>query len=103
MNENSKASMPLEGSQHVISELGELKPHSLITKAGLAAMFNRCEKSIERAVGRGELPPPVRLMGKSRWTVDALRKHMSARLDEARRKAEKESEELSTRVRELEP
>ena len=49
-------------------------------------MGRACRETIKRAVERGELPRPVRLMGKNTWTAGAIVRHLEARLEaEARR------------------
>ena len=70
-------------------ELGKLGDSTIISEASLAEKFGKRPVSIRRAVERGELPPPVRLMGKRIWTVEALRAHLRMRLDEAREEKEK--------------
>lgn len=42
--------------------------------------------SIMAAVEHGELPRPVRLMGKNTWTAGAIVRHVEARLDAEARK-----------------
>jgi hypothetical protein len=71
----------------VYPELGGLPPGTLVTEDGLAHLLGRaCRETIKRAVDRGELPRPVRLMGRNTWTAGAIVRHMDARLDaESRR------------------
>ena len=64
----------------VIRELGELGPRAVITKDGLARLFNCCNRSIERAIERGELPPPIRLFGKKTWTAGVIVQYFEDRL-----------------------
>ena len=68
-------------SSGICAELGELEEGALITETGLATMFGKHSVSIKRAVERGELPPPTRLMGKQVWTVGSIRHHIEARLE----------------------
>lgn len=71
----------------VYRELGTLPPATVITEDGLAAiMGKRCRESIKRAVGRGELPQPVKIMGANCWTVGAVVKHLEGRLEAEARK-----------------
>jgi hypothetical protein len=56
---------------------------SLVTKEDLAQLFQRHPVSIQRAVERGELPPPMMLLGKHYWTVDILHRHFEKRLETA--------------------
>ena len=71
----------------VFPELGALPPSTPITEDGLAQLLGKsCRETIKRAVARGELPPPVRLLGKNTWTVGAIIQHLEDRLkDTARR------------------
>jgi len=68
-------------SSGICAELGDLEEGALITETGLATMFGKHPVSIKRAVERGELPPPTRLMGKQVWTVGSIRHHIEARLE----------------------
>ena len=71
----------------VFPKLGALPPSTPVTEDGLAQLLGKsCRETIKRAVARGELPPPVRLMGKNTWTVGAIIQHLEDRLkDTARR------------------
>jgi len=83
----------------VICELGEFGPGAVITEQGLGHMFNRCQRSIQRAVERGELPQPTRLLGKRTWTAGAIVQHIEGRLqDEA-----KERQRLERKIQQLSP
>lgn len=70
----------------VFATIGRLPPGSLITEEGLAGILDKCTASIKAAVKRGELPWPVRLMGKNTWTAGAIVRHHEARLDSEARK-----------------
>jgi hypothetical protein len=74
----------------VCSIVGALPHAAVISEQGLAKMFSKHPASIKAAVDRGELPPPIRFMGKPTWTVGAVVKHFEKRLEAA----EKESERL---------
>ena len=83
----------------VIAELGELGAGAVIMEEGLAAMFDRHESSVKRAIERGELPPPVRMFGQNTWTAGALVRHIEKRLE----KAAKDAEQVRRKVLELAP
>ncbi|OGP56782.1 MAG: hypothetical protein A2V67_15050 [Deltaproteobacteria bacterium RBG_13_61_14] len=83
----------------VVAELGELGPGAVITEAGLARMFGRHPASIKRAVSRGELPRPCKLLGAPTWTAGAIVKHLEARLAQVQVEAEK----LAAKVQKLRP
>lgn len=69
----------------VCAELGTLPTGAFITEEALAAMLGKSRRSIRRAVERGELPPPVRMMGKRTWTAGVVIQHLEQRLEEAAR------------------
>ena len=60
------------GGPGTVEALARLAPGTLITEAGLAGIFGKCTASIRAAVDRGELPRPVRLMGKPTWTAGSI-------------------------------
>lgn len=91
MLEEAHVRLDDQNSPYIVRALGDLPEEALITERALADMFSRCPTSVKRAIERGELPPPVRLFGKSIWTVRALTDHLEARLACAKRKAEEES------------
>ena len=57
---------------------------AVITQVELARMFGKHPVSIRRAIERGELPEPVRLMGKPIWTVGFVLRFLESRLGQAR-------------------
>jgi predicted DNA-binding transcriptional regulator AlpA len=52
-------------------------------------MFGRCQVSIKRAVQRGELPPPVKLLGMPVWTAEKILTYLNKRLDIAQKEEER--------------
>ena len=70
----------------VVDVLGTLPAGALITEKGLAQILGKCTASIKAAVERGELPRPVRLMGKNTWTAGTIIRHMESRIEAATRK-----------------
>lgn len=63
----------------IITELAKLPPDSHLDGEGLACILGRCKKSVQRAVRRGELPPPFKFMGRHVWLVKTIRDHMELR------------------------
>lgn len=61
-----------------------MSPWHIVTEDELARALGRHPVTIKRAVERGELPPPVRLMGKPTWTGAVILKHLESRLEQAR-------------------
>mgnify|MGYP001127876166 CR=1 FL=1 len=83
----------------IVTRLGEVPPGSIITEEGLAVILGRHPVSIKRAVERGELPPPVRLLGKPVWTASFVLNHLEGRL----RKAGDERKRDERRISQLRP
>ena len=79
----------------IVKALGELPPGAILAEADVARIFGRHAVSVKRAVERGELPPPVRLFGRPCWTAGAILAHLEARLEAAKREAEKEAARIS--------
>jgi predicted DNA-binding transcriptional regulator AlpA len=67
-----------------LTTLSALPSKTLLSESQLAQMAGRHVTSIKRAIQRGELPPPVPLLGENVWTVGAIRVHISARLEAER-------------------
>jgi len=71
----------------VYAGLGSLPSATVIDEDGLAALFGKaCRESVKRAVERGELPPPIKIMGKNAWTVGYLIRFFESRLEAESRK-----------------
>jgi len=71
----------------VYRDLGSLPANTVVSEDGLAGILGkRCRESIKRAVERGELPRPVKVMGQNCWTVGAIVKHLEERLETEGRK-----------------
>jgi hypothetical protein len=71
----------------IFPDLGSLPPGTLITEEGLARLLGKgCRETIKRAVERGELPRPMKLMGKNTWTLGAIVRHLEKRLEAEERK-----------------
>jgi len=67
--------------------LASLPPKTLVTEDGLAKLLGKgCRETIKRAVERGELPRPIRLMAKNTWTVDVIIHHIEDQLAAEARK-----------------
>ena len=90
MSTNDETTMPETTSQKdngVFVEFGQLPSGALVTEDGLARLLGKeCRETIKRAVERGELPTPVKLMGKNTWTAGTIIAHIEARLEGEARK-----------------
>ena len=95
MSANSENILELINSRDIVVELGELPLDAVVTEQAVATMFDRCPTTVKRAVNRGQLPPPVKLFGKSVWTARALIDHVEERLASKKRIAEEERKRLS--------
>ena len=73
----------------IVRQLGDLPDGTIINEEALAKMFDRCQVSIKRAIQRGELPAPVKLLGMPVWTVEKLLNHINERLDIAQKEEER--------------
>ena len=82
-------------STGLCAKLGVLGEGALVTETGLAEMLGKHPVSVKRAVERGELPPPTRLMGKPVWTVGAIRRHIEARLESETEKRQRLEEKMA--------
>ena len=80
----------------IVHELGELGAGAVITEEGIAHLFKRCERSVQRAIERGELPPPTRLFGKKTWTVGTILEHIKGRLAAEANERERMDEKIRT-------
>ena len=65
----------------IMAALGRLEPLALINQDGMGRMFKRGLRSIQRAVERGELPPPIRMFGQQVWTAESVWTHIRQRLE----------------------
>jgi hypothetical protein len=81
-------------SLEIVSELGELGDGAIISESALAKLLSRHPVSIKRAVLRGELPQPIRLLGQSVWTVGVIVKFLEKRLEDAARDNERQKERM---------
>jgi hypothetical protein len=79
----------------IVPELGALGAGAIVTEAGLAKLLHRHPTSIKRAVDRGELPEPCRMLGAPCWTVGVIVRHIEARLAEAAREAEQTARRIA--------
>ncbi|MCY3018631.1 MAG: hypothetical protein NTW87_06325 [Planctomycetota bacterium] len=83
----------------VFATIGALPAGAIVTEDALAKLFDRHPASIKRAVARGELPAPARLLGGNAWTAGAIVRHVERRMEAAA----KELESTARRVEALRP
>jgi predicted DNA-binding transcriptional regulator AlpA len=81
---------PDDADGWLVDSLARLPAGTLLDECQLAALLGCHRMSIKRGVQRGELPAPVRLLGRSTWTAGRLIQYIDARLDAAEADAERE-------------
>ena len=74
--------------------LAEWADQNLITKGDLAHVFDVTERTIQRMVDRGELPPPVVLGKRVRWILARVKAHIEERAERAAKKAAKRTDKI---------
>jgi len=94
LKENINTDEESNFSLEIVSEFGELGPGAIISESALAKLLNRHPVSIKRAVLRGELPQPIRLLGQSVWTVGSIVKYLEKRLEAAANEAERQKKKI---------
>ena len=71
---------PADSFSEFCANLAKLPADTMLPEEALMKMLNKSRKSIRRSVDRGELPAPVRVMGKRVWTVSSIVQHIQNRL-----------------------
>lgn len=66
-------------SSGIVTCLAELPENAHLDAVALGRILGRCKKTIQRAVRRGELPPPIRFMGRHVWLVGTILRHFEER------------------------
>ena len=79
----------------ILTALAELPHDTLLTVNALARLLGRCEKTIARAVNRGELPPPIRFLGKRQWVVGTILEHLRGMQETAIRQSKDDRRKLA--------
>jgi len=73
----------------VLDGLAGFSDTALVDAQALGKIFGRHPKTVALAARRGELPMPMTLLGRQRWTVGAIRAHIANRQGQAIRQAER--------------
>lgn len=84
----------------VFAVLGRLGPSTVITLPGLAEILGKHPSSVQRAVDKGQLPEPVKLLSSPIWTHRVLICHIEDRLAAVAEQAAVEREQEARRERE---
>jgi hypothetical protein len=83
-----------ESQRGVCVELATLPAGAHLDAAALARILGRCKKSIQRAARRGELPPPIKFLGRDIWLAGTIQEHLAARQNRALQKAIRRDREI---------
>jgi hypothetical protein len=83
--ENADGARAREGNvaAGICVELATLPTGAHLDASALARILGRCTKSVQRAARRGELPPPIKFMGRHVWMAGAVQEHFAARQEAA--------------------
>ena len=60
----------------IITALADLPADAYLDARALGDLLGCCKRSVERAWRRGELPSPIRFMGRYVWVMGAIREHL---------------------------
>ena len=65
-----------------LTAFGELPPETWVDKAWMMNVFGCADRTIERAVQDGKLPPPLHAFGTVWWTIKSLNMHTEHQLSQ---------------------
>ena len=78
-----------------ITALAEMPEKSLLDEAALAKVLQVNKRTVRRMAGRFEIPPPIRLRGRSMWFAGKVLDYLEARAERLARDAERAAIKLS--------
>ena len=78
-----------------ITGLAEVPAKTLLDETALAKVLQVSKRTVRRMVGRFELPPPIKLRGRSMWFAGKVLDYLEARAERLARDAEKAAIKLS--------
>lgn len=97
-NENSTTTNPTPSATvetpGICTTLAVLPSGAHLDASALARILGRCTKSVQRAARRGELPPPIKFMGRHVWMAGAVQEHFAARQAAALQAARKRDQKI---------
>ncbi len=73
----------------ILTGLTELPEKAMLDGAALAKALGVTKRTVRRMVGRYELPPSIRLRGRSMWFAGKVVAYLEAQADRLARNAEK--------------
>jgi predicted DNA-binding transcriptional regulator AlpA len=72
----------------VLTNLADLPPAAILDETALAAALKCSKRTLRRMVGRHEVPPSIRLAGRSSWQAGRVLAWVNARAERAESEAE---------------
>ena len=82
-------------SRGIVTALARLPRDAHLDAEALGQMLGRCKKTIQRATRRGELPPPVKFLGRHVWIIGTIIDHFKARQEAAVKEAQRRISKIS--------
>ncbi len=83
----------------VITALAVLPKKTILNEAAMAKIFDVTDRTIRRMVTRHEIPPPIRVAGRSSWFAGYVLDHLDAQAV----KKQKEAERVMSKIRRISP
>ncbi len=83
-----------DGAGIVLTRLAEMNERTILDEAALADALGIVKRTVRRMVSRFELPPPMRIAGRSRWFAGKVLDWFEAEADRQTKKAEAKAAKL---------
>ena len=94
-NETAKQNEGRKSDQgKIITRLQEMPSSALVDEAALAHTLGVSKRTVRRMVARYELPPPVRLAGRSTWQAGKVVSWFEQRAERLAREAERHAKKV---------
>jgi len=78
----------------LLDELARLPERALVDEKRLASLLEVTTRTVRRMVARFELPPPIRLAGRSVWMVGHVLAHIQTAAERALSNAKRQARRL---------
>ncbi len=82
------------GTGYLVETLAELPAKAILDENQLATIFGVRPRTVRRMVSRFELPPPIKLAGRSVWLVGKVLTHIETAADKAAEEAVRRARRL---------
>lgn len=83
-----------DGAGLLIDELARLPERAILDERRLAEALGVTPRTVRRMVGRFELPPPIRLAGRSVWIAGRVLTHIEGAAERAERDADRRAQKI---------